>query len=283
MMESVYIIAAIITLLVLVSASVSDWKKREVSDIHWLILFIIGTAVLLVRYGSDPLPTSFAALMFILISADLIWDREPTLKSESLLITGIIMSATMVVRMSWGTDLAQATLTVFAVFFVMNILYYTGIVRGGADAKCVIAISMVFPLYPVFGEFPLVMSSSDPFVTVFPFAVAVFIVADVLAVSPLFYYLARNLIKGDRKFPQMLIGYVKPISSVDEEKEWPIQDIIDGEVVIRTRPADDGAVQRLKGAGAENIWVTPIIPFIIPLTVAYVIVLLIGNPFFLIL
>ena len=127
------------------------------------------------------------------------------------------------------------------------------------------------------------MSSSDPFVTVFPFAVAVFIVADVLAVSPLFYYLARNLIKGDRKFPQMLIGYVKPISSVDEEKEWPIQDIIDGEIVIRTRPADDGAVQRLKGAGAENIWVTPIIPFIIPLTAAYVIVLLIGNPFFLIL
>ena len=99
----------------------------------------------------------------------------------------------------------------------------------------------------------------------------------------MFYYLARNLIKGDRKFPQMLIGYVKPISSVDEEKEWPIQDIIDGEVVIRTRPADDGAVQRLKEAGAENIWVTPIIPFIIPLTVAYVIVLLIGNPFFLIL
>ena len=150
MMESVYIIAAIITLLVLVSASVSDWKKREVSDIHWLILFIIGTAVLLIRYGSDPLPTSFAALMFILISADLIWDREPTLKSESLLITGIIMSATMVVRMAWGTDLVQAALTVFAVFFVMNFLYYTGIVRGGADAKCVIAISMVFPLYPAF-------------------------------------------------------------------------------------------------------------------------------------
>ena len=60
-----------------------------------------------------------------------------------------------------------------------------------------------------------------------------------------------------------------------------IQDIINGEPVTVWNAVDDPDVlQRLWDAGAERIWVTPKIPFLIPIFAGFLFMVMIGNPLF---
>ncbi|MDR1954615.1 MAG: hypothetical protein LBP82_01515, partial [Candidatus Methanoplasma sp.] len=68
-----------ITMAVLVSASVSDWKRREVSDIHWIVL---GTIGLIVIFSNSVYLTGFRWEYVLLVAGaamillDILWDRK---------------------------------------------------------------------------------------------------------------------------------------------------------------------------------------------------------------
>ena len=275
-------IAAVLVLAILVSASVSDWRIREASDLHWIAIGAIAAVLFAIRIsdeGMDPL-AYVSVLSIILMTADLVWDRESG-RLDLALYVFIAVSVVVSLFAMMDHDLLWTYISMPAMYLVMNVFYYTGIVKGGADAKAVIAIAFAFPSYPDMDALPLIPVPSGTVPQFLIPAFSVFFLAALLTILLAVVYLIINLIRGDREFPFMLAGYRTDVSALSESHVWPMEDIADGEPVRSLSGLEDpGIPQRLIEAGRDRVWVTPIIPFLIPITIAFAVILFIGNPLF---
>jgi preflagellin peptidase FlaK len=162
--------------------------------------------------------------------------------------------------------------------------YYLGIVRGGADVKCLVVLSIIFPMYPYFTGLPLADVSPGLLSHVFVLSVSSLFLAAVLAIPIFVYFVVRNARAGiiSRK---MASGYRMDISKAEVAFVWPLEDIVEGELTYIKIPKDEdisGIYSRLKEAGHETVWVTPMIPFVVLITIAVAVIVLIGDPLFLI-
>ena len=174
-----------------------------------------------------------------------------------------------------GTE-AGAASVLFCLFY--HFLYAVGIVRGGADAKCLMSLSVAIPSLPEYlmepnGNVP------DILMKVFSPSVSVLFLSSVLSVAGVMVYcLIRN--RGSF-YPGSSHGYMMPVRDVRGSFVWPSEDIRDG---VRTRcqiPDDDeveGICQKFEEAGEDEIYVTPMVPFILPMAVSLILVLLVGDP-----
>ena len=266
-------------LAVLLHASFCDLRRREVGDADWALIFLMAAAVSAAGWTGLGSPASFvAALSVLLMAADLMWDRDVGSRSDALLYVGIAVSVVLTLYLSRSTDACLTYATVPAMYVLMTALYYLGVVRGGADAKCVIALSAVMPAYVAPGM------PDTPAVSLFPPSLAVLLVAAVITALLVIVYLVLNASRHDLRFPQALMGYRMRLGDAENSFVWPMTRVQAGVLVDGTRADDsEDAFRELEKAGADTIWVTPIIPFIVPLTAGYCIVLLFGNPLFLIL
>lgn len=270
--------AAAISLIVLVISAFMDIRNREVSDGCWAVMFAVGAAVIaLGTLTSDLTASLVAAASVVLIAMDLLWDRSGS--AVDFILYVLIGASSVAAFLLLDGDAAYVYASIPVMYVLMLALYYTGAVEGGADAKAIIAIAAVMPSYA-----PLLdigASAPEPAVFLFPPALAVLIVAAVLTILLVPCYLALNLVRGDRMFPQMLMGYRRDVPE-DGAHLWPLDTVEDGNLVHGRRPwHDEHAFSKLREAGAEKVWVTPIIPFIVPTTIAYAIIWLFGNPLFL--
>ena len=112
-------------------------------------------------------------------------------------------------------------------------------------------------------------------------AFSVFFLAAVLTILMAVPYLIINLVRGDREFPFMLAGYRMDIGRVENAHVWPMEDVSDGETVHLISGFEDPEVlNRLRASGKDRVWVTPIIPFLVPITVSFAIIVFLGNPLF---
>ena len=274
--------AALLVLFVLISAAVSDWRKREASDIHWILIAGGGAVLYAYRlFDADLTAAAVAAsVSMVLMVIDLVWDRESASTDLALYIS-ILVSAGITVYLLKDTDRLWEYVSIPAMYILMNVLYYTGIVKGGADAKAVISIAFIFPSYPDLGGLPFIPVPSGTVSQFIVPAFSVFFVAAVLTILMAIPYLMINLIRGDREFPYMLAGFRMDLDDVDSSHVWPMEDVVSGEQFISISGFDDPDVpERLRNAGRMRVWVTPIIPFLMPIAVAYAIVIFLGNPLF---
>ncbi len=272
-------------LAVLLSSAVSDWRKREASDLHWAVIMGIGCVLFAIRlYDAEASPVSYAAVASMaFMAADLLWERETGVKVDLALYLLIIASTVMAVFSLRDGDLLWNYMSIPVMYLLMNALYYSGVVRGGADAKAVIAVAFVCPLYPVFGDLSLIgiPSGSLPLFVVPAFSV--FMIAALLTVLLAVPYAIANIARGDAEFPNMFAGIRMGIDRAEKSHVWPMEDVVDGVLRSNMSGTEDPEVfQRLRAFGAEKIWVTLIIPFLVPITIAYAIVVFLGNPLFLI-
>ena len=61
---------------------------------------------------------------------------------------------------------------------------------------------------------------------------------------------------------------------------WVMEDVSEGRIVRTDRSEDrDGACGRLEAYGAEDVLVSPMFPFIVPITVSVAVLLLTGCLF----
>ena len=269
---------------VLISASIKDWKEREISDPHWIVLGIIGLAMF-VSYSVHL--TGFrweyvclaAGTTMILI--DIFLDRE-----FNPLIYYTLMALLFIVplyqNMSGAVFRAWASVPICYLIYVG--MYFLGIVRGGADAKCLIVLSIMFPMYPRFLGLPAIDLPDNPFSQVFVFSLSVLFFAAVMVIPIVMYYAVRNARESgfSRK---MFSGYRMDLSRAESADVWPLEDIIDGERRSIKIPKDEemeNIYARLREAGHDDVWVTPMIPFIVLITAAAAVLMVIGNPLFLI-
>ena len=134
---------SLVALAVLLSASVSDWRRREAADIHWAVLMAMGGILFALRLHDAGVPVAayLSVVSMALMAMDLLWDRDTDARIDLALYMSIIATAVISAFSLRDTDLLWAYVSMPVMYLVMNTFYYSGVVKGGADAKAVIAIA----------------------------------------------------------------------------------------------------------------------------------------------
>ncbi|MBU2617703.1 MAG: prepilin peptidase [Euryarchaeota archaeon] len=161
---------------------------------------------------------------------------------------------------------------------------------GGADAKALIAISVVVP------TFPFVPLRGIPFLNLFAFSVFGNAILLMLIVPlSIFVYNLTQLSRDEMKEKPLylFLGYKSKISELQNRHIKLIESYAeqDGNVVRRFVhrgvDIDDEIVERLQqfakdGKIPDEVWVTQGLPFMIPLTLGFITALVYGDLMYLI-
>ncbi len=155
---------------------------------------------------------------------------------------------------------------------IVYAMWYFG-TFGGADAKGMMLLAWLWPGAP-----DLLAARTIP-------TLDVLVNASLAALAFPVVFVIWNAIRGDIAFPAMLLGTRMERHKAERRFVWPMQRIVDtseGPVTkwrFWQRPAEslDATYGRLRVAGVDTVWVTPKIPFMIPLTAGAVVTWLVGN------
>jgi len=279
-----------IALVVLSLASWSDWKTRIAPNSCWIIMGTAGIVFLVLQMIRDGVPPLFF-LFLIVVSVffyDIFWDRKGLFEGESgdlglALYTSAVLSLVVLIVIYWNHFYLWKLVMIIVVILLIIALYYFDVIKGGADAKALIALTILFPAYPVFDSFPLISIPGDLAMVLFPFSLLVlFNAALFMMVFPLFFMI-YNIIKGDIEIPFMFFGYRTRVSEAKDKFVWSMERVENGQIVRSILPNtvdEEKNLSLLETHGAEYIWVTPKIPFLIPITASLVFSSMVGNIFF---
>ena len=278
-MEWTLAVGIAMTAVVMLSASYFDWRYREVPDIHWWVLGISGIVLTAVSIsgGIDfkaamMLMGSVMILLYILLDVDI-----PPIASMIYCASMALLFICPVVT-GFDDPVVRRLLVIPICFVFFYVLFIIGVLRGGADAKCLMTLAMVFQLYPRMGDLPLIATPSLEIQMVISFPIAVLFHASLFSFAWLFWTIFRKIHRREDPVEMYTLSWYK--MSIDEARRshvWPKQDVVNGMVVNVNGVADEGALDRLESIGAKDVWVTPIIPFMVPMTAAIFFVLFAGS------
>ncbi len=270
---------------VLVLASRQDWRERVASDAYWLLLGSVGLVLLSVHIEIEGIARNYhlVVLATAILFLDIFWDGERHGRALSLAPYGA--SLVLLAAGLWGVEVGALRFEVllpFILYWVFLILYLVDVIKGGADAKCLISLSMLFPLYPSFLGLPLLPLPSVSAQLVLPFPVMVLFFASLFSLLALIWFVIVNMRSGDLRLPYALLGFRMDLDRAEKGHYWPMEKVLeDGTVALRLSPQGEG-FEELRAAGVSKAWVTPKIPLLIPMTAAVLLISLLGNPLFLI-
>lgn len=157
--------------------------------------------------------------------------------------------------------------------FLMYVLFQIGLIFGGADAKALMALAILVPVLPNLYGFPLAFSFMPYSWVIFSNSVVVFLALPLT----LFIY---NIVKGNRVFPQCFLGYPLNLKDAKHRFVWPMERFKDGKRKFSYKPSgiDEAEVYELfEKAGIKEIWVTPKVPFMIPLLAGFITAFIVGD------
>ena len=269
----------IITMAVMLSASCFDWRFREVPDIHWWVLGLSGIALTALSL-SDSMDVRIAMMLIgsVMILFYILFDAEPApIISAVYCITMAAMFIYPAVT-AFGDPDVKRLLAIPICFVLFYLMYMFGVLRGGADAKCLMVLAMMFQTYPAIGDLPLIGIPPLDIQMIFSFPIAVLFHAALFSFAWLFWTVIRKIYRRDDPVEMYTLSWYR--MSIDEARRshvWPKQDAVGGMIVNVKGIPEDGALDRLEAAGAKDVWVTPIIPFMVPITAAIAFVLIVGS------
>ncbi len=233
----------------LIYSCYSDIKTRRVTDRVWLIM-LIGN-VFFILFSISEQGTSFLLRLFI-----------------SVVFTFVFLS--LYSHISASSNIRE---------------------MGGADQKLLLVLSLIFPIYPTFEiayqVFPLIMP-----LNFFAFSVLgdSVVVAIMIPIGFAIYNLTTKGLRTDNVF-YIFLGYRTKISKLANKQIWILQDFeeVNGEIKIKYKHSgieiDRKAIAKLKdllekGLIKDEIWVTPKVPFMIPLTLGFLLAVFYGDLIF---
>ena len=159
----------------------------------------------------------------------------------------------------------------FYVFFQFRLIF------GGADAKALMSIAILVPIEPSILQFPVWRNSFMPFSwSIFSNSLIVFLF---IPLSLLIF----NIIKRDFQFPFIFLGYKMRIDKAKKRFVWPLERIVNEKRKFVYMPKDfdsDKEYDEFEKNGIDEIWVTPKIPFMIPLLIGFICAFLLGDLLF---
>jgi preflagellin peptidase FlaK len=154
------------------------------------------------------------------------------------------------------------------------LLFQLRLIFGGADAKALMALTILVPTQPTINQLPLWEQSLMPAPwTIFANSIILFLF---LPLALLIY----NTAKTNIRFPHMLLGYKMTIKKARTKFVWPLEKIVDGKPKFVYMPKEFDAENELKEfekQGIKEIWVTPKVPFMIPLLAGFIVLFILGD------
>lgn len=287
-MQVDYIVSVASALSVFFVASVEDLREREVSDILWIVLGAVAFAIAAysVYSGYLQLP-GLSYLLFLpplYLFIDMFVDWEGLIGRAGMIVRYVVAAVFFIPAFALSVnDLGaiQATIvaSITAWILLIMLLYKIDVIKGGADAKALITLSVLFPFYPatLFGPGQPLYSALT-----FPFWISVLMMGAIFSLIVPVYFFFRNAAKGNVRMPNMFLGYRKDLGKVTLTKEWLLEIPDDTGQPKRVRKLgssdEEAALTRIRDLGWKSTWVSPKIPFIVPLTAGLLFVLLFGNP-----
>lgn len=160
---------------------------------------------------------------------------------------------------------------------LVYLLFQMRLLFGGADAKAIMAIAILLPVQPAINQLPLWGQSYMPASwTVFSNSLIIFLS---IPLALLIYNIAQRNIK----LPHALLGYKMKLDVAKEKFVWPLEKIRDGELRLTIRPKEFDSEEEFKEfekLKITEIWVTPKIPFMIPLLLGFICTFIFGDILF---
>jgi preflagellin peptidase FlaK len=194
--------------------------------------------------------------------------------------------------LSYGTAyLPRLFISAGLIFAFVYILFQVG-VFGGADAKSLIVLSIILPAYPklqVFGyNFPL----NEPLIDLFAFGIFgnAVLLTIVVPIGLAVYNIAKMGLLIDNPL-YIFIGYKPKISELANKHIKLIQnfEVINGKVKFHFKRGgveiNEKIISELKalfekGLIKDEVWVTPGLPFMIPITLGFFVGIFYGDLIF---
>ncbi|MGF3573734.1 MAG: A24 family peptidase C-terminal domain-containing protein, partial [Candidatus Bathyarchaeia archaeon] len=160
---------------------------------------------------------------------------------------------------------------------LVYLLFQMRLIFGGADAKALMAIALLAPFQPIIENLPFYGVSVMPFPwTIFSNSIIIFLLGPL---SLLFF----NIVKRNIKFPYAFLGYKMSVEKAKEKFVWPLEKLVDGKRKFMYMPKDfdvDEELEEFENHGIKEIWVTPKIPFMIPLLAGFICSFIFGDILF---
>ncbi|MCQ2069812.1 MAG: hypothetical protein MJZ68_01615 [archaeon] len=272
--DAIQLISVLFVTAVLSISSYMDIRYRTVPDRHWLAVGTVGpVGSFLYRALEDGIGFDDVVVLAscVLMTVFILTDNGPTV------VCGAVAGISAFAVLAHGCDpytFAGALSVIFG--FLYMVLYYFGIVRGGADAKLLITVGMSFPAYV-----GLLHTASKGILEVLfvPSLSMLYTGAIVAVLYCVTFFLWINRGKKGLGLRRLVSGSL-PLEKAERSFVWATVDIMNGVLVpIRRYEDDQGELyRRLKAYRVEDVPVTPMVPFILPLTIAFIINVTVGDP-----
>jgi len=159
------------------------------------------------------------------------------------------------------------------IIIIMYVFFQLRLLFGGADAKAMMAIAILTPFTPTLFSLPL-------YTSVLPFSWVIFsnaIILFLLIPLGLFVY---NLSKKNVRFPHCFLGYQMELEDAREKFVWPLEHLKHDKLKISYVPHSidpNDQFDAFEEKGINKIWVTPKIPFMIPLLAGFICAFSLGD------
>lgn len=259
-------------------AAMDDVRTREASDGYWVAVAVWGMAVCLLY---DVSRGGIAAACFALFAKALltICFLSPKVTGWKAVLVTASAAASSTAAYASDPDVgmpAAVSLTIVILYYAM---YAAGRSVGGADVKCLMSLAVCFPVYP--DDAPLWESPDQVSSLLLSPSFSIFATALLLSMSSAVITAIRNIRRG-RVCPSMFGTLHMDVSKAYGSFVWPVERIENGVKVRCPSCIDDreNVLDELRKAGHEQVLVTPMIPFLLPIAAAAGIILLFGNPIF---
>lgn len=293
--EYIDLTRVIVSLCLFSIASYSDYRTRQIENRVWLIGGVVGSVLLfihLLAISSSGIAYILAGLAIALfftpyLSLERFHVSETTeIYVEVILYIGITV-LTFLIGFIWFQPENGILMGIVAMQVLMRVFYELNIIHGGADAKALMLIALLFPTYPRFLVIPFAQTKIPLLETMFPFTLTVLFNAVFWFIFyPLILFI-YNAAKGTPTLPQAFFGYKMSLKEVKKKFVWLMEHPVEGKIIIKYTPDKnddeniDTEITELERMGKKDVWVTPQIPFIIPITIGLLISIILGNVFFL--
>jgi len=185
------------------------------------------------------------------------------------------------------------TAAVFAVIFAIDLAWRLRLLHGGADAKALMWVTLLFPSWATLPV--LVAPIDDVAVVALPVSVALLIWGGLAFLAIPLIMLVMNINRGNiTRFSDLKLAWHASMMTLDEVQQrhvWLLTDLMehpDGRVDVvhharapRTTPSDAVLaehVSRLANAGVERVWVSFKMPLLVFLLPAVLPLVVFGDP-----
>lgn len=314
----------------LLYAAILDVRTRRVPNRVWLVMGALGLILIhihLLLEGCWYHHFIFLPLFTLYTFPFIELEEKPDLKDGIItpgmwyfqIICGLVGIAALVHY--GGSGFMTMTLIGTSVFILLIfVMYFTGLIFGGADAKGMMAVTLFVPFHPSISFFPIYETDIQAIDLVFTFPVVVLTISVIVFAFMPVALGGLNLFRKDIGYP-MFFGYKLPLDEIPGKHIWlmerpvmkngeldrlaglkivtfvgeagGISDWLQGSIRydgirIEVFPKKSSAgklndeLAALERMGKERVWVTPKIPFMVAVLFGYVLAFLFGNVLFMI-